>query len=178
MPLYPRDFIKTTLLGEYRQIIYKHKYYYIGFALVCVGIEFIGKCIDAEQDWHKIGQSKRHFAEALAETMPAYKTHGDLLYKELRSGFAHGLLPGPQIGLTHRAESKEYGTTHLSKHHGTITVVIEDLYDDFAGACENVLQRHFPARDKMSKPLLAIPSDSAVRAVNLGGAFNARTTPY
>lgn len=178
MPLYPKDFIEATFLGEYKQIIYAHKYYYIGFALVCIGIEFLGKCLDTtEQDWQKTGLSKKHFEDAIDETMPAYKAHRGLLYKELRSGFAHGLLPGPKIGLTHRAESLKYGTTHLSKHHGAITVVIETLYDDFEAACRIVLQRPFPANDKMSKPLLAIPSDSAVRSMNLG-ALNARTTPY
>lgn len=175
MPLYPSDFIKTTFLGEYKNIIYTHKYYYIGFALVCIGIEFVGKCLDAtEQNWQKTGLSKAHFKDAIEQTMPQYKPHSTLLYEQLRSGFAHGLLPGPKVGLTHRDESIKYGTKHLSKHGGTVTVVIESFYDDFEVACRNVLQREFPQNDKMSKPLLAIPSDP----VAVGGLLNARTTPY
>ncbi len=132
MPLYPRDFIETTFLGEYKQIIYTHKYHYVGFALVCIGIEYVGKCLDiAEQDWQKNGLSGKHFKDAIEQTMPRYKPHSKLLYTQLRSGFAHGLLPGPRVGLTHRDESLKYGTKHLSEHHGAVTAVIEDFYDDF-----------------------------------------------
>jgi hypothetical protein len=59
MPLYPKDFIATTLLQEYKEIIYTHRFYYIGFALVCVGVEFLGKCIGPEQDWHARGLSPK-----------------------------------------------------------------------------------------------------------------------
>jgi hypothetical protein len=175
MPLYPRDFIETTFLGEYKNIVYAHKYYYIGFALVCIGIEFLGKCLDVtEQDWQKIRLSKAHFERAIEQTMPAYRPHCKLLYEQLRSGFAHGLLPGPKVGLTHKDESIKYGTTHLSEHRGAVTVVIESFYDDFADACRDVLQRQFPQNDKMCKPLLAIPSD----LVTVGRLPNAKTTPY
>ncbi len=175
MPLYPRDFIETTFLDEYRKIIYTHKYYYIGFALVCIGIESVGKCLDPTvQDWQKRGHSKAHFINAIEQTMPRYMPHSKLLYEELRSGFAHGLLPGPQVGLTHRDESIKYGTEHLSEHHGVVTVVIEDFYDDFEVACRHVLKRQFPKNDKMSKPLLALPSD----LIGSGGLLSARTTPY
>jgi hypothetical protein len=176
MPLYPRDFIETTFLGEYKNIIYTHKYYYIGFALVCIGIEFVGKCLDeTEQDWQKSGLSKAHFKDAIEQTMPPlYRPYSSLLYDQLRSGFAHGLLPGPKVGLTHRDESVKYGTTHLSKPGGAVTVVIESFYDDFAAACRDLLQRQFPQNDNMSKPLLAIPSDS----VTVSKPPNARTTPY
>jgi hypothetical protein len=108
MPLYPKDFIATTLLQEYKEIIYTHRFYYIGFALVCVGVEFLGKCIGPEQDWHARGLSQVHFRNAIAKLMPRYSKHAKLLYSSLRSGLAHGLLPGPEIGLTHRAESAEY----------------------------------------------------------------------
>jgi hypothetical protein len=172
---YPKDFIETTFLGEYKNIIYTHKYHHIGFALVCIGIEFLGKCLDAkEQDWQKRGLSAAHFKDAIEQTMPKYKACSTLLYEQLRSGFAHGLLPGPKVGLTHRDESVKYGTAHLFERRGTVTVVIESLYDDFEAACRGVLQRQFPQNDKMSNPLLAIPSDS----VAVGELLNARATPY
>ena len=175
MPLYPRDFIETTFLGQYKKIIYTDKYYYIGFALVCIGIEFVGKCLDTtEQDWQKSGHSQEHFNDAIEHTMPRYKPHSKLLFAELRCGFAHGLLPGPQLGLTHRDESVKYGTTHLSEHHGAVTVVIENFYDDFETACRDVLHRQFPQNDKMNNPLLYIPGDSVAGS----GMFNAKTSTY
>jgi hypothetical protein len=45
---------KLPFSANTKTFIYTHKYYYIGFALVCIGIEFVGKCLDqAEQDWKK-----------------------------------------------------------------------------------------------------------------------------
>jgi hypothetical protein len=112
------------------------------------------------------GLSKAHFKDAIEQTMPPiYRPYSSLLYEQLRGGFAHGLLPGPKVGLTHRDESVKYETTHLSKRGGAVTVVVESLYDDFAAACRDLLQRQIPQNDKMSKPLLAIPSDS-VRLAN------------
>jgi hypothetical protein len=163
MPLYPKEFIQTTFLDQYHGIVYTHRYHYIGFVLVCIGIEYLGKCIGPEQDWHKVGLSKQHFRAATSTLMPRYEPHVDLLYSALRSGLAHGLLPGPEIGLTHRAESSRYGTKHLSRHGSSLVLVVEDFYDDFASACKSVIAREFPDGDKMNRALLSVPSDDARR---------------
>jgi hypothetical protein len=175
--LYPKDFIETVYLAQYREIIYTHRFHYIGFLLVCVGIEFLGKCIGPEQDWHEVGMSKKHFRLAVAELMPKYEPQTDLLYRSLRNGFAHGLLPGREIGLTHRAEADKYHTSHLITHQGSVTLVIEDLYDDFVTACQAVIARIFPIDDKMTRALLIVPTDPAIAHGGLvGHLINAKTT--
>jgi hypothetical protein len=175
MPLYPKDFIENTFLKEYKEIIYTHQYHYIGFVLVCIGVEFLGKCLNAGADWQKTGLSKKHFGDAIGALMPRYNKDAGLLYSALRSGLAHGLLPGPKIGLTHRAEAGQYGTKHLAKHQGALTLVIEDFYDDFEIACRNVIARTFAVADKMNRPLLSVPSDPTVQ---FSAVLNTRTTPY
>lgn len=159
MPLYPKQFIEITFLNQYRSIVYDQGYHYIGFALVCIGIEFLGKCLDSQCTWHQENLSAAHFKNAIDRLMPAYAPYKSLLYKQLRSGFAHGLLPGADIGLTHRRESVEYGTKHLQKHGSAVTLVIEDFYDDFEKACRALLNMTFPSGDKMSNAVLAVPSD-------------------
>ncbi|MGD0858313.1 MAG: hypothetical protein ABR912_03235 [Terracidiphilus sp.] len=157
--LYPKDFIKITFLEQYREIVYAHKFHYISFALICIGIEFLGKCLDQPNGWHDKGRSKEHFENAINELMPKYSACSSKLYKQLRSGFAHGLLPGTDIGLTHRDESVQYGTHNLGEHNGNLILVVEEFYDDFELACREILNRQFPQGDKMTKAILAMPSD-------------------
>ena len=156
--LYPKDFVRITFLDQYREIVYTHKFYYISFALICIGIEFLGKCLDQAHGWHDQGLSKMHFERAINELMPKYAPHSARIFSQLRSGFAHALLPGPEIGLTHRDESMRYSTQHLAIHGGKLVLVVEESYDDFATACNEILNRQFAPGDKMAEILLETPS--------------------
>jgi hypothetical protein len=57
-------------------------------------------------------------------------------------------------------------------------IVIEDFYDDFAVACQQIIARTFPPGDKMNKALLRVPSDTAVSPMFLGSMPIAKTTSY
>ncbi len=160
--LYPKDFIKITFLEQCREIVYTHRLHYISFALICIGIEYLGKCLDQAHGWHDQGLSKMHFEKAINELMPKYGPYSSKIYGQLRSGFAHGLLPGPDIGLTHRDESLRYGTRNLAAHGSRLILVVEDFYDDFELACNEMMNRQFPQADKMTKALLVVPSDPIV----------------
>jgi hypothetical protein len=169
--LCPKEFIKITFLDQYREIVYAHKFHYIGFALICIGIEFLGKCLDQAHGWHDEGLSKDHFERAINELMPKYNPCSAKLYRQLRSGFAHGLLPGPEIGLTHRDESSRYGTQNLVESNGNLILVVEEFYDDFELGCKEILNRQFPQGDKMTNAILAMPSDpQATQAANVGAS--------
>jgi|SRR5580698_2969809 hypothetical protein len=157
--LYPKDFIKITFLGQFREIVYTHRFHYIGFALICIGIEYLGKCLDQAHGWHDQGLSREHFKRAINELMPKYSPHSSKIYDQLRSGFAHALLPGPEIGLTHRDESIRHGTHNLGADGSKLILVVEDFYDDFELACEETMSRQFPQGDKMTKAVLVVPSD-------------------
>jgi hypothetical protein len=87
------------------------------------------------------------------------------------------LLPGKGIGLSHRAESKEYQTTHLTMHGDTLLLVIEDLYDDFEKACQLILAKGFPVGDKMASALLSLPGDEMFQIPGLP-LPNVKITPY
>src|ERR1035441_1892650 len=127
----PKSFIQQVFLSELREIVYEHGYHYLSFALICSGIEFLGKAADPEAIWRTYRAGGYHFKLALKKLMPGYGNHSNLLYKSLRCSFAHGLIPGPPVGLTHRQESKKYATKHLHVSKGGFVIVVEDFYDDF-----------------------------------------------
>ena len=142
------------LIGEFGQIIDKG-YHFISFGLLTAGIEFLGKCLQKNQDWHQAGTSKINFNFAIKKLMPKYH-HLNLKYKlhdSLRNGFAHALAPKTGIFLTHKDENDN----HL-KEDGGLTLVIEDFYDDFKKACEAVISKKFDPDVKMNKEYLRTPS--------------------
>lgn len=155
--MHPKPFITQVLLAEIQNVVYKDKYHYLSFCLISSGIEFLGKCIDPNAGWHDFKANGFHFKLAISSLMPKYRKHAGMLYKSLRCGFAHGLVPDAPVGLTHRAEARKENTTHLTWHRQRFVLVVEELYDDFAEACRSVIARKYLPGDKMNKPLLTIP---------------------
>jgi hypothetical protein len=149
----PQQFIQQVLMSEIRDVIYTHKYHYLSFGLVCNGIEFLGKCVDQSANWRTTQKYGFHFKQGL-KLMPGYSKFETDLYEGLRCGFAHGLVPGKPVALTHRDEAKKQSTRHLVKDKTRLILVIEDFYDDFFKACETVLSKTFPVGDKMTRGLL------------------------
>ena len=43
-PLMPKEFIKKVLINNIGDIVHK-EYYWLAFALMAIGIEFLGKCL-------------------------------------------------------------------------------------------------------------------------------------
>src|SRR5688500_2986338 len=75
---------------------------YISFGLICAGIEFLGKCLDEENEFqaYKIGLPERQFNLAVNELMTNYKEFN--FYKNVRNGMLHALIPKPGIWLRER----------------------------------------------------------------------------
>jgi hypothetical protein len=167
----PKEFIKVTFLEQYKEISYK--YHFLSFALLSIGIEFLGKCINNESKWDiprangSRSRSRDDFELAISKLMPKYipyiyKGNSVDLYDSLRNGFNHILAPKSTIAVTNREESKEYGTTHLTlSSEGKLILVAEDFYDDFEIACNKVLAMNFLAGDKFNKPFLSVPQDNS-----------------
>ncbi len=62
----PKDFIQMVLIEGIGDVVKRHPY--ISFALVAIGIEFLGKCLLIEKnEWHNINASKAY--ESGAELM-------------------------------------------------------------------------------------------------------------
>ena len=161
-----KGFIETVFLGEYREIVYKHRFHYISFSLIALGIEFLGACID-EHHFGKTRQSGPRFRRAIQELFPPeyqrFINRGDYdLYKNLRNGFAHQFRPGSTVGLTHRAESARYGTEHLQIYNGQLILISEDLYEDFETACKKVIRKidnRSITHPKVDSSFLSLPQD-------------------
>ena len=152
--IYPKDFIRNVLIEELKDIVFKHAY--LSFALIAVGIEYIGKCnMTTRQDWHNINPSNA-FDEGLnllSSNDQRYADENLNLKDSLRNGFAHTLSPKSKIGLS----EIKHGTEHFKPaSDGKITMVVEYLFADFVKVCNIILDKEFPENDKMNKPILEI----------------------
>ena len=129
-----KDFINRVFVVEYKGLI-DSGFHYISFALMGLGIEFLGACLDAHEFGTR-GQSTTRFKLAIRKLFPRkYHAYGSELCADLRNGFAHQFRPGFQFVLTHRAESAREGTAHLGPFGKQTVLVAEDLYRDFQDAC-------------------------------------------
>jgi len=147
-----KEFIKHVLIDEIKDISERHPY--ISFGLICLGIELIGKCdLTKYQDWHKINPDKAFKSGMkLMESVDSRYANVDLK-DELRNGFAHTLLPKSKIAM---GELKN-GVVHFSRgKNGQIILASEVLYQDFAKACQMIIDKEFPSDDKMNKPFLYV----------------------
>lgn len=133
-----KNFIDTVFLNEFSDIVKNHGY--ISFVLMASGIEFLGGLIDTAVPFDKEGETRKRFETAMLNLFPK-KYHEFIgkdksidLYKNLRGKMNHLILPGEKIAVSHRGA----GSVHLSIRNGKLILVADDLYDDFAHACEKV----------------------------------------
>lgn len=138
-----KEFIEQVYIKELGEVVYKHKYHYLSFSLICMGIEFIGACICDDYDFKEKGLSEKRFKGAILNlfSLKRYKGMDKDFYSSLRCSLLHYSSPGIKFGLTHREESKKEKTKHLKMKNGKIILVCEDLYDDFKKACEKVIEK-------------------------------------
>jgi hypothetical protein len=142
-----RESIETIFLRELKSIIYDHKdSAYIKFINLAIGIEYLGACLDSH-DFVKEGESKGRFDNALKKLFHkkyhkfSKSDNQFYLYEKFRCPFVHQLRPGKNVVVTHREESKREGTTHLEfTKSGLLVLVLEDFFDDFATACNNLFK--------------------------------------
>ncbi len=146
----PKSFISDVLIVEIGNISNTH--HYLCFVLISVAIEFLGKCIDdSVNNWNE-GGSEKLFNLAIEKLMPKYRPYN--LYKLLRCGLAHHLAPQSGLNLS----QKKDGDIHLSVlSDGSLTLNIEDFYEDFKIACQNVINnidKNLYKNNKMYSPFL------------------------
>lgn len=153
----PHHFIRETLIGGIGAICNLNPY--LSFALMDIGIEFLGKCLNTKQQpWHK-GTPKEDFENAI-KGIKALKKYEPYLsefriWDSLRNGFGHSLLPKPPISLSSLPNEAAHET---KSHNGKIlNLKNPEFYADFKLACEEVLQMTFDSNDKMNKPILFVP---------------------
>jgi hypothetical protein len=134
-----KDFITHVFLKEYKQLLHSG-FHYISFALLALGVEFLGACLD-QHDFAKRNLSSARFLDAIKQLFPPkYQPFREALCDDLRNGFAHQLRPGSRFALTHRAESQQEGTVHLEALNNKTVLVAEDFYQDFEAACRRLIK--------------------------------------
>lgn len=146
----PKEFIQQVLINEYEDIIIKSKHAYIGHALIAIGVEFLGKCVNLElHTWHPNKSNDFDFA---LKHIPELKKYAKKdLKKLLRNGMAHSLAPMKGLDLSERAHK----TQHLGKNkYGYLIINIEDFFEDFKKACQYVINLNFSPEDKMNKDFI------------------------
>lgn len=144
-----KDFINGTLIREIAEI-QDSGHHYLSFGLIAQGIEFLGACIDTNDDYFALNRSGARFRQAITDLFPAgyqpYNAQGDphYLYSDLRCGLLHAVLPKPALELIQEAEIPDYGN-HLEIRdvRGTQSLILvsQQLYYDFKKACEKVIEK-------------------------------------
>ncbi len=154
----PKEFIQKVFIDQLKTLIDPSPY--IAFAIMAIGIEFLGKCLDTEiQNWNARNSSKKHFELAIKKLhslnkyKPYLKSHR--LYDSFRNGFAHSFVPKNKLSLSSKNEAPHL---HLFNNGNTINLKCENFYQDFKNACLEIIKKNFDnPNDKMNKKLLSIP---------------------
>jgi hypothetical protein len=153
-----KEFINQVFLNEYKRIV-DGGFHYISFALMALGIEFLGACLDP-YGFGETRLSRVRFTNAIQTLFPdQYHQYGQALYEDLRSGFAHQFRPGLRFVLTHREDTVREGTKHLGPFGNSTVLVAEVFYADFEKACREVITRidnHKLTHAKLSARFLKI----------------------
>lgn len=149
--MYPKDFIKNVLINEYKDIVDSHPY--LSFALIGIGIEFVGKCILKQHKSWEINPDTA-FKAGLKLLIDVDVRYEKLYLKDsLRNGLVHSLLPKSKIALS---EIKN-GAIHFNQNTlGQTVLVAEIFYRDFVIICNEVVNETFDEKDKMNKPFLRV----------------------
>ena len=157
-------YIRTTLKEEIKTI--GKEYPYLGFFLMASGIEFLGKCINKSSDWQKSGESQKDFENAIAhfKSLKKYEQYTSKcnsstiptisLYKSLRCGLVHAMLPKDNIQLhigQHKKNDVDNGILHL---------YFDSFYEDFSNACDELLSlKHWPGGKQKNDTFIIISID-------------------
>ena len=151
--LTPKEFINQVFVFELEVLSTQN--HYISFAIIAIGVEFLGKCLDYEaKDWNIPNRARKNFYYAIdsLSAFEKYRSIREILYEDLRCGFAHSFVPGSRLTLSSKNEKENLVKT------GEITNLrCEDFYQDFKIACQEVIEMKFLDDDKMNNALISIP---------------------
>lgn len=154
-----KDFIQKVWIDEMKDVVNKHAF--LSFALIPIGIEFLGKCQIKNLDHWDLSLSEmktyKPFDKGLELMVNVDSRYKNLdLKNQLRNGFAHTLLPKSKISLS----EVKAGDIHFAKDKkGRTILVIEILYRDFVIACNKIIKTKFGKDNKINKPFLSISSN-------------------
>ena len=144
-------FIDTVIVRDIKSVI-EAGAGYLSFALMAQAIEYLGALLDERQFIDPApGVSSDRFALAIdglfkpinIDYFRYNKANSEFyLYEHLRCGMAHILRPNNRVVFTGKADAGRLGLRHLTEFQPEgnaapqLLLVVEDLYDDLAAACE------------------------------------------
>jgi hypothetical protein len=140
----------TEFLPDYCraiELLLEHKKGYHTFGPICVGIEFLGKCLDDEPVFNSSEiEGRDSFNRAICELMPSYTTMNIKynFYGRIRNGMLHSLLPKKNIWFREIHSMTENDKhLHVRKINGVdgLVLVANYFYEDFKSACDEVIKR-------------------------------------
>ncbi len=148
----PKQFIQNVLISELESLNKTNPF--VALSLMAIGTEFLGKCIDPANEKLDKGSSVFFFQKAIfsLESFKAYKSFAKRynFRNSMRNGFAHNLLPINNISLSSKDPAK-----HLVVTKNILNINIEDFFNDFKNACNEVIKMDFNRPDdKMNKPFV------------------------
>ena len=151
----PKEFIDTVLINEVGAI--HLQYPYISFAMIAIGIEFLGKCLNNYENWNEPKRSEKDFELAI-NSLKSFEKYRPLLtshklWTSLRNGFLHSFVPKNTLTLSSKDELAHLVAVTPTK----INLRCEDFYKDFKGACQEVIAMTSFQSNKMNLPLLELP---------------------
>ena len=161
-----KEYIESVFINQLKVTI-EIQHHFHAFMIMCIGIEFLGKCRKIEQGvWNskEPGESSKSFKKAIQE-IPSLKKYKPYLkkydlYDNLRCSLLHSAQPGTQVTFSSEAYSKnEKG--HLVEHQDngveSINLKCEEFYADFKEACEWVINQKYDLSNKMNDDFLSVP---------------------
>jgi len=170
----PKEFIQSTLIDGVGEIHETQPY--IAFAVMAIGIEFLGKCINEYDDWNHRGRSQRDFELAINDLnsfikyRPLLASHN--LWTSLRNGLTHAFVPKGTLTLSSKGEEAHFTDTSIP----IVNLRCENFYEDFKNACKEVIERTIFASGKMDRNLLVVPDSPSSGISSTGGTPSLGTT--
>lgn len=145
IPIFAKQFIRQVLITELADVVKISPW--LGFISISSGIEFLGKCIDSDNqtNWNAERVSSKNFndairkLDALSKYRPLLSRPNFNLYSEFRCGLVHACAPKDNISLSHGAEEM----ANLVEQNDVINFNADELYEDFKAACEEVINMDF-----------------------------------
>lgn len=169
----PKEFIGQVLINEIEVIVTSN--IYLSFSLICIGIEFLGKCLDCEHGWnfYKSGLPEEQFNNALNKLFDKEYSNKELnLVSNLRNGFCHAFLPKKNIILISKKDANILNLKHLENINNQFILIAENLFEDFKKACTIIVNKSFNKQDKMNDEFLKTGRDYTEKEmIKLFGSF-------
>jgi len=131
------EFIQKILIEEIGEI--KDKHPYLMCMLVSQGIEFLGKTlrpINKTSGWNENQNAKRDFQSAI-KLLPSLRKYAEIdIYQRIRCRFCEKMVTDDNMVSDDTTHPKAGSANDKDR----ITVNLNDLYDDFKRACEDLLE--------------------------------------